>query len=116
MSNLLAEQRNDPYLGYWRESVSIALDEAGIAATREQIDEVAHSVQGSHENYGQAFYSPPASDRIADIEREFRKKLEAKDDEMLKREKRADDRAEDLIRTNNRLRWRIEELLEKAHG
>lgn len=112
---MMAEQRNDPYLDYWRESVSIALDEAGIAATREQIDEVAHGIQGSHENYGQAFYSPPASDRIEDIEREYRRKLEAWDAEMLRQEKLADEREKDLRRANDRLRWRIEEL-EKANG
>lgn len=37
---------------YWYECAEGALDEAGIAATDEQIDLVAGVFQGFHENYG----------------------------------------------------------------
>jgi chromosome segregation ATPase len=36
----------------WYECAEVALDEAGITATDEQIDTVAGVFQGCHENYG----------------------------------------------------------------
>jgi hypothetical protein len=41
-------------MNYWEECISIAFDEAGIIATKEQIDEVVGMVEGAHENYGMA--------------------------------------------------------------
>ena len=37
---------------YWLECVSIALEDAGITATKEQVAEEAGAVQGAHECYG----------------------------------------------------------------
>lgn len=42
-----------------------------MSLTDEQLTCLAESVSGGHENYGMAFYSPPASDRYDDIEREW---------------------------------------------
>ena len=39
---------------YWLEAVDIAVNEAGVKATRSQIDEIAGSIEVSHENYGMA--------------------------------------------------------------
>ena len=39
---------------YWIECIEIAFDDAGIEATKEQIEQVAGCVEGGHENYGQA--------------------------------------------------------------
>ncbi|MFT3806067.1 hypothetical protein [Arenimonas sp.] len=61
---------------YWSECVAIAAEECGATLTAEQIEHIAGSVEGAHENYGMAFYQPPASDRIGDIERDWRKKLD----------------------------------------
>ena len=42
---------------------------------------MAEAAEVAHENHGMAFYSPPASDRLADIEREYQAKLkEAKNE------------------------------------
>ena len=62
---------------YWRECVSNAAEECGAVLTPEQVNEIADSVQGAHENYGMAFYSPPPSDRIHAVEREGNAKLVA---------------------------------------
>ncbi len=62
---------------FWIECTSEALDMAGVSATDEQIKEIAATVQGAHENYGMAFYSPPSSDRVSSIEREWKTKLDA---------------------------------------
>lgn len=50
---------------YWRESVEIALDEAGVTATDEQIEEIAGAIEISHENYGMAMGHDVASVNLA---------------------------------------------------
>lgn len=62
---------------YWIECVSEALAEVGIAATSEQITTIATAVEVGHDNYGQAFYSPPASDMYAHQEREWESRYKA---------------------------------------
>jgi hypothetical protein len=62
---------------YWKECIEEAAAECGAELSQEQIEYLADVVEGAHENYGQAFYSPPPSDQIAEVEREFRAKLEA---------------------------------------
>lgn len=42
-------------MGYWEECVTEALEEAGICATKEQIDTIAFWVEGARENYRTAF-------------------------------------------------------------
>jgi len=61
-------------LKYWEECLDSSFNENGVIVTPEQLTAIAIDVQGGHENYGMAFYSPPASDRIADVEREWKKK------------------------------------------
>ncbi len=62
---------------YWLECIDCAFDEAGIDATEEQKQHVADSVRVSHENYGMAFYSPPAGEHyrseIDRLNRELKK-------------------------------------------
>lgn len=64
---------------YWQEAFEIALDEMGLfsvveAMTKEQRAEIGKALQVSHEHYGMAHYSPPASDRMNSIEREWKAK------------------------------------------
>lgn len=54
----------DAQRDYWTECIEISFEEAGIHATPEQINIVAGGVEGCHENYGQAFYSPPAGEHL----------------------------------------------------
>lgn len=67
---------------YWEEAVAVAFDEADAWAaydglTKEQRDFIGKSLAGSHENYGLAHYSPPPSDRLNQIEREWEEKFKA---------------------------------------
>lgn len=62
---------------YWRECISIAADECDLTLTDEQLQCLASGAQGGHEYYGMAFYSPPDSDRLSDIENEWKAKLTA---------------------------------------
>jgi hypothetical protein len=61
---------------YYAEGLAESFDEHGIVATPEQIKAVASDVQGYADNIGMAFYTPPASDRYAQIEGEWRAKYE----------------------------------------
>lgn len=67
---------------YWEEAVAIAFEEAGAwhayeGLSKEVRAQIGASLQGSYENYGMAHYSPPASDRLHQIEREAEAKLKA---------------------------------------
>ena len=59
---------------YWTECVSGAANDIGLVLTPEQIDAIAYAVEVGHDNYGLAFYQPPASDLFAHEEREWQKK------------------------------------------
>lgn len=61
-------------LDYWEECISQATDDCDLTLTSEQLTCLAGAVSGGHEHYGMAFYSPPDSDRYADIEREWQQK------------------------------------------
>lgn len=60
---------------YWEECIAQAADDCGLTLTKEQLQCLAGAAEGCHENYGLAFYSPPPSDRIAVIEKEWKDKL-----------------------------------------
>ena len=64
-------------IDYWKECLSIGADECGLRVTEEQLTALAESAAGGHEHYGMAFYSPPSSDRLNDIEREWKAKYAA---------------------------------------
>jgi len=55
---------------YWKECISEAAEECGLKLTQGQLDCLASGAQAGHEHYGMAFYSPPSSDRIREIERD----------------------------------------------
>jgi len=67
---------------YWKECISLAADDCGLEMTAEQLEALAESVEGGHENYGMAFYSPPPHERMDDIEKEWKDKLKAKEREL----------------------------------
>lgn len=61
---------------YYQECLAEAFDEAGIQATPEQLKLCAEHVEGAADSVGMAFYSPPASDRYNEIEREWKRKYD----------------------------------------
>ena len=73
---------SNPQLAYWEDCITYAADEAGISLTYNEVTQLAEGVMGGHENYGMAFYSPPARDRMETIEREWRQKLKRLQDEL----------------------------------
>ena len=68
-------------LDYWKECIAIAAEECELALTPEQLNYLAEAAESGHEHYGMAFYSPPPSDRLNDIEREWKAKLKAVQDD-----------------------------------
>lgn len=62
---------------YWQECMAIAAEECDLKLTPEQLDCLASSAESGHEHYGMAFYSPPPSERLSEIEDGWKKKLKA---------------------------------------
>jgi hypothetical protein len=60
---------------YWQECIAIAAEECSLTLTKEQLECLASSAEAGHEHYGMAFYSPPDSERLDEIERESSGKL-----------------------------------------
>ncbi len=49
------------YYGYWKEHAAIAIDEAALTATNEQLETIAGVIESAHEFYGQAMGHDVAS-------------------------------------------------------
>jgi hypothetical protein len=75
-------------MNYWKECITIALDDLGLVLTDEQIDYLADSVEGGHENYGMAFgydcIPNPVESRTQMELRELKRKNQEHDDWMNK--------------------------------
>lgn len=69
-------------LDYWEECISIAAEEVGLVITPDQLKAIASAVESSHDNYGLAFYSPPASDHYDHLEREQQRKFKNLEKEL----------------------------------
>lgn len=48
-------------MDYWKEHAEIAIDEAGLTATEDQIDTIAGVIESAHEFYGRAMGHDVAS-------------------------------------------------------
>jgi translation elongation factor EF-Tu-like GTPase len=60
---------------YWQECIAIAAEECDLKLTQEQLDCMASAAESGHEHYGMAFYSPPPSERLTEIEDGWKKKV-----------------------------------------
>ena len=66
---------SDAQRDYWTESIETSFEEHGVTATPEQIEAVAGDVEGCHDNYGLAFYTPSGDHRDTEI-KQLRDELE----------------------------------------
>jgi thiamine pyrophosphate-dependent acetolactate synthase large subunit-like protein len=85
---------------FWIECISNAAEECSLTLSPEQLDSMANYVQVSHENYGQAFYSPPASDRLSEIQREHSAAIHAMKNDADRAERNAKDAIRKLARVH----------------
>lgn len=69
-------------LDYWKECIVLGADECDLEMTDKQLECIADSVRGGHENYDMAFYSPPASDRLDQVERDWKARYKALEQEF----------------------------------
>ena len=88
-------------LDYWEECLASSFEEHGITVTKEQLKAIAEDVELGHDNIGMAFYSPPSSDRIADIEREWKKKHDNLQHEFDKYRENAKTAVKKALRQND---------------
>lgn len=86
---------------YWEECISIAAEECGLTLTPEQLKYLTEAVEGSHENYGLAFYSPPSSDRISAIEDEWKAKYKALEREHEKYQRNAEEAVKEALHVHH---------------
>ena len=68
-------------LNYWTECIAQAAENCDLELTREQLECLAEAAENGHEHYGQAFYSPPNSNRITDLEKEYQQKIKRQQQE-----------------------------------
>lgn len=99
--------RND----YWRECIECALDEAGLAATAEQIATIADVVSGGHDNIGQAFYSPPAGEYLSSENERLLRELKSERDKVGCQQCRGTGRLE-----YNSGPWGVNTQCDRCHG
>ena len=62
---------------YWQECMAIAAGECDLVLTPEQLDHMASAAESGHDHYDMAFYSPPPSERLSEIEDGWKRKLAA---------------------------------------
>lgn len=73
-------------MNYWEECISEAFDDAGIKATKEQVDTVASWAEGAHENYGMAHgYDAIPSPYRLEAE-QLKRELEREQDKVICKE------------------------------
>ena len=63
-------------MDYWKDCVAEAFEDAGIVATKEQIDTVTTWVEGAHDNYGMATGRDCIPNPLRQEISELQKKLE----------------------------------------
>lgn len=85
---------------YWQECIAIAAEECNLKLTPEQLNCLASAAEGGHENYSMAFYSPPSSERLSDIEDEYKKKLKDQQQDHKRYVQNAEDAIKQALRTH----------------
>lgn len=70
-------------MDYWEECISIALEECGLSATKEQINDIAGAVEGAHENYGMAFGYDAIPNPLQEENRKLQAEIKAERDKVI---------------------------------
>lgn len=100
-------------MDYWKECISEALEDAGIKATDEQIENITGWVEGAHENYGMSHgydaIPSPEQAEIKQLEKALAKERE-KDHSKDERE-----RADNWKHAARRAQWKVWELNEELN-
>lgn len=75
-----------------------AAEECDLRLTDEQLSCLSNAVENWHENYSMAFYSPPSSERMNQIENDWKTKLEALQSELDSYRKNAESAVKKALR------------------
>jgi len=94
---------SDAYAEYYREAVELAFDGCGLWDAIKDIPaatmlEIGAAIAESVENQSLAIYSPPASDRLASLEREWRQRVEDERDRTEAARKGAETAVRNILR------------------
>ena len=69
-------------LEYWKECLATVTEEIPLVLLDDELTALAKAASSGHECYGMAFYSPPSSDRYAQIDRDWQAKYAALEKEF----------------------------------
>lgn len=64
-------------MDFYADAIRDAAEECGAELTDKQIAHLARAADRASKNVGMAFYTPPASDRLSEVENEWKRKYEA---------------------------------------
>ena len=73
-------------MDYWKECILEAVEDAGIAATKKQIDTVAWWIEGAHENYGMAHGYDCIPNPLEAENKELKRKLKEEQEKVICKE------------------------------
>jgi hypothetical protein len=96
-------------IDYWKECISVGAEECGLPISQEQIDYIAERAMYAHEEYGMAFYTPPATDRVSDMKREFNEKIEKEQRENERFRKNAENAIKSSLKLSQDSRISIDD-------
>ena len=89
-------------MDYWQECISEAFEDAGLTASKEQIDTVASWVDGAHENYGMACghdcIPNPLETENEELKCKYKKEVQKLEKRELDLRERAGEKIRDLQR------------------
>lgn len=100
---------------YGSDCIAQAAENCDLELTREQLECLAEAAENGHEHYSQAFYSPPNSDQITDIERQYRQKLKQQQQEHERSIDTLNENAAWQKRQLQQRIYRLEDLLENSN-
>lgn len=100
---------------FWYEAIGDCAESADVELTKEQQIVMASRIEGWYEDYRNFSYQPPDSEYYDALERKHVNLAKQSEQDFQSRLNDKDAIIEELRRTNDRLRWRIEELKESGH-
>ena len=94
---------------YWEECIGEALEESGLEATREQVNNIASWIEGAHENYGMAHGHHYIPNPLEVDVKELKGVIKTHPEEIRLIDERHERELKDLHYVINELRWKLRE-------
>jgi len=101
-------EKGDMTMDYWTEHADIAISEAGLTATKAQLDIIAGVIEGAHDHYGQAMGHDVATSNFVGAQERERKDALRQLEEEKDKEIHLTEKALKLAREEReRMQWAL---------